>query len=130
LLIKSPPYWQPALAGGAEVINSAAISSAANAPTMQRFMVVSRHNAAGELPSAWGGKTVDSPCQQPMTLPPIYLVIAAFEVVIRSIGGAAEQVVAATVRLDVGRMRRPNRIGHGVVEIGFLRPPPTKSTPN
>jgi hypothetical protein len=52
LLIKSPPYWQPALAGGAEVISPAAISKAANAPTMQRFMVVSRHNAV-ELPSAW-----------------------------------------------------------------------------
>jgi hypothetical protein len=59
--MKSPPYWQPALAGGAEVISPAAISGAANAPTMQRFMVVSRHNAAGELPSAWLAKTVDSP---------------------------------------------------------------------
>jgi hypothetical protein len=99
LLIKSPPYWQPALAGGAEVINSAAISKAANAPTMQRFMVVSRHNAAGELPSAWCGKNRRQPGQQPMTLPPIYLVFAAFEVLIRSIGEAAEQVVAATAVL-------------------------------
>ncbi|MCV7400776.1 hypothetical protein H7K24_11465 [Mycobacterium fragae] len=34
-----PPYWQPALAGGATAISSAAISRPASPPTMQRFMV-------------------------------------------------------------------------------------------
>jgi hypothetical protein len=85
LLIKGPPYWQPALAGGAAAISSAAISRAANPPTTQRFMVVSRHIAAGALPSAWGGKYRRQPSQQSMTLPPMQLVFAAFEVVIRRI---------------------------------------------
>src|SRR6267378_1269377 len=71
LLITGPPYWQPALAGGAEAISSAAINRAADPPTMQRFIVVSRHIAAGALPSAWGGKYRRQPSQQPMTLPPM-----------------------------------------------------------
>jgi hypothetical protein len=42
-------------------IISTAISRATDPPTMQRFMVASRHIAAGALPSAWDGKYVDSP---------------------------------------------------------------------
>jgi hypothetical protein len=69
LLITGPPYWQPALAGGAEATSCAAISTAANPPTTQTFMVVSRHIAAAALPSAWAGKYRPRPSQQPMTLP-------------------------------------------------------------
>jgi hypothetical protein len=68
LLITGPPYWQPAPAGGAEAISSPAISTAASPPTMQRFVVVSCHIAAGALPSTWGGKYRRQPSQQPMTL--------------------------------------------------------------
>src|SRR6202011_1411913 len=68
LLITGPPYWQPALAGGADAISSPVISTAARPPTMQVFMVVSRHIAAGALPSAWGGKCRRQHSQQPKTL--------------------------------------------------------------
>jgi hypothetical protein len=69
LLITGPPYWQPALAGGADAISSPVISTAARPPTMQVFMVVSRHIAAGAFSSACGGKYPRQPSQQPMTLP-------------------------------------------------------------
>jgi hypothetical protein len=36
---------------------------------MQRFIVVSRHIAAGALPSTWRGKYRRQPSQQAMTLP-------------------------------------------------------------
>jgi hypothetical protein len=52
---------------------------------MQRFIVVSRHIAAGALPRAWGGKYRRQPSQQPMTLPPAQLVFVAFEDVIPTI---------------------------------------------
>ena len=54
LLRTGPPYWQPALARGAEAISSAAVSIAANPPTMPRFMVVSRHIAAGAFDECLG----------------------------------------------------------------------------
>src|SRR5690242_20255194 len=61
LLRTGPPYTQPARAGGAAAISCAANSKAAHPPTMPRFMVVSRHTAAGALPSARVTIAVDSP---------------------------------------------------------------------
>jgi hypothetical protein len=63
------------------VIAPAAISRAANAPTMQRFIVVSRHNAAGEC-RRLGWQDPSTAWRQSSTLPLIYLVFAAFRVVI------------------------------------------------
>jgi hypothetical protein len=56
-----PPYWQPALAGGAEAINSAAISRAANPPTMQRFMLSPVATPLGRCRVLGVENTVDSP---------------------------------------------------------------------
>ena len=39
-LVTPPPYWQPALAGGAEAISAPAVSAVASAPTMYCFMVL------------------------------------------------------------------------------------------
>ena len=79
LLITGPPYWQPALAGGAVAISSAAISRAAITPTMPRFMVASRHIAAGASLSARGAKYRRPPSRQSMTLPLMELVLLPLE---------------------------------------------------
>src|SRR3954463_6750254 len=73
LLMTCPPYWQPALAGVAEGISPAAVSRATDAPMMQRFMDASRHFATLGRCRVFG---------QPMRLPLVRLLFAAFEVVI------------------------------------------------
>jgi hypothetical protein len=45
LLATSPPYWQPALAGGAKAISPPAVSRAASPPTMPCLIVVPRQIA-------------------------------------------------------------------------------------
>ena len=50
LLTTSPPYLQPAPAGGAETISPPAVGTAASPPTMQCLTVVSRHIAWFVLP--------------------------------------------------------------------------------
>src|SRR5215217_7237953 len=59
LLIKGPPYRQPALAGGAMAISPAAISRATDPPTMQRFMVVSLTSPLGRCRVLGVANTVD-----------------------------------------------------------------------